>query len=216
MKNLIKKYGAVMVMGLVIVILVIKEGSRQDGGSVAEIKNKLQGENNKHNLEIEQSRQKAAKLLEEIKDKTEIVKELDCRISKTRSDYSQLKEQLASFPAPVDGASFQQLEECQEKYGTLATELNICQAAAEKGDEALTLCLDQVQQQKRVIDLQESRYGECLQQGQWLEQKCLDTETAMNRLENVYQRKLFKKNLLKYGVGIVAGMAIGYLVLKHR
>lgn len=216
MKDFLNKYGLIILLVVVLFVNIWKENTPPELPSVKGVKNALAEENLKLNVALQQSRDRETRLLADIQGKEEIIRALDSRLSTATGDYEALKAKLACVPPPEEPASFLELQECREKYAGLVTGLNLCLAAGEKGDEALHLCLEKTEQQEALLGLQESTYNETQQRLQWTEIKLQDTETAMQKLEDIYQRKLFKKDILKYTVGLVAGVAVGYFVLKRK
>ena len=97
-------------------------------------------------------------------------------------------------------------------YRRLAVDFDLCLETNEKNQITLDLCMDKTIEQKAIIDFQENAYQECRDQGRLKDQKIRNTEKALKTLDTHYKRKLFRRGLGKYAVGIVAGLLVGFFV----
>jgi hypothetical protein len=174
----------------------------------------LSGELDRLEQENKKSGEIQIALEKQIKEKQNQIRTLDKKLTRSLSGYRALKTQLDNLPAqkPANPDTFKKLEDCQTMYRLLAADFNLCLETGKKSQITLDLCMDKTIGQQAVIDLQEKAYDECREQGRLKDQKILNTEKALKNLDRYYKRRLFKRGLLKYVIGIAAGMVAGYFI----
>jgi hypothetical protein len=211
-----KKHRIVLIIGIVLGLFILNIYLYKDSKNLTEIKSDLELENYKLNLDIKKSQAKEEKLVKEINEKNNLIDQMGNKLTKAGQQHLRLKRRLAIIATPDNPENFNLLEDCKQKYSQLAKDLNLCQQTEQAAENALNLCLDKSRNQKDVITLQELAYLECQEQQKLIDTKVKETEAAMERLDRFYKRRLLKKDTIKYTVGIIVGILVGYFMFKTR
>jgi hypothetical protein len=216
MKEFLKKHRFKIFTAVVLALIVLNVYLYKDSQNLTGIKEQLELENYRLNLDIGKSRVKEERFLDEIAAKNRTIVRLDEKLADAAAERRELKGRLAAMREPADPDSFKKLEECKRNYTLLLKNLDLSLAAVGKAEQTLNLCRAKTQQLNEVITFQELAYLECKEQAKSRETKINRIGAAMERLDRFYKRKLLKKNTIKYTVGIIVGLIAGYFLFKKR
>jgi len=218
MNVLMKEYRGLLVtvivvmMGLVVLLIYLYKDSRY----LTEIKQELEVQNYKLNLDIKKSEVNEEKHRQEIHNKDLLITAMSKKIADAQVQYLQMKEALDTAAADIEKNAADIPPPCKQSHTRLQEDFNLAHVSVKENEAILGLYQQQNFRLHEVITRQEMAYIECREQYKLKEHALRETEAALARVDRYYKRKLFKKGHIKYTIGMLIGLAASFLLLKTK